>query len=243
MCDRLAETTCVRPSVFLGCLLAALVAALVSSSAAVADRVQVNRADQATAKRAVLRLSDLPSAINGWKATKLSSNNSATPASCAQLDYTSSQIVDTGQAGSQFTTPGILVMNRVGVFAKTSTLRLVWQHVFGQPMARCLGDAVQEGGAGRVTVLSTAKLPFPRLAAYESADRIIFRLSVHGKPVRAAFDVVILGSGRTLSLLMVMGILGTAGQQAAAGAQVMTLIDLHVAQAIAQRAFANKPLA
>jgi hypothetical protein len=216
-------------------VLAALVAALACVNGAAADRTRLNHNDQAAASRDVLHLSDLPPTVK-WKPTAFSSNEGATPASCSNLDSSSSQIVDTGRAASQFTTPGILVMNQVGLVARSSMVGLIWEHIFAQPITRCLGDAFNQGGSGHINVLTTAPLSLPRLARYESAYRIVFRLDVQGKSVRGACDLVMLGGSRTLSMLMVVAILGSARNQAT-GELGLALIDLRLSQIIAGRAF------
>jgi hypothetical protein len=197
--------------------------------------MRLNQADQSAASRDVLHLSDLPPTVT-WKATKLDSNSSANPASCSHLDFSGSQIVDTGQAGSQFTAPGIFVMNEVGLVSQSSMVGSIWKHSFGRPMARCIGDAFSQGAAGHLKLLTTTRLSLPHLAEYESAYRILFQLAVQGKSVRGAFDLVVLGGGRTLSLMMVMGMIGSASNQAT-GELDMTLIDLRLSQTIAGRAF------
>jgi hypothetical protein len=231
------ETDLVRSSLLIRGLavLPALVVVMVCANGAAADRMRLNHADQAAAKRDVLHLSDLPQTVK-WKATKISSNSSATPSSCSHLNYSSPRIVDTGQAGSEFATPGILVMNQVGLVADASMVGLIWKHIFAQPISRCIGDAFSQGGAGHIHVLSTTRLSFPRLAQHEAAYRILFQLAVQGKNVRGAFDMVVLGRDRTISMLMVMGIIGSASNQAR-GERDMTLIDLTLAETIAGRSF------
>jgi hypothetical protein len=228
----------VRPSLLPNALalLTTLVAALAWAGGADADRVRLSHADQAAASRDVLRLSDLPPTVT-WTATKFNSNNSATPGSCSRLDFSSSQIVDTGQAVTQFATPGILVMNQVGLVGTSSMLGVIWKHVFARPMTSCIGDSFRQGGAGGIKLLSTTRLSLPRLAEYESAYRILFQLAIQGKNVRGAADLVVLGGERTLSMLMVMGVIGPASKQASAEL-VLTLIDVRLAQTIAGRAFA-----
>jgi hypothetical protein len=234
-----AETDPVR-AFFLICGLAvpaALAAALAVTHGASADRLRLNQADQSAAKRDVLHLSDLPSTVK-WKATKFDSNDSSgVPTSCSHLDYSSPQIVDTAQAGSQFTTPGILVMSQVGLVSQSSMIDLIWKHTFARPMTRCIGEAFSKGGAGQIKVLSTHRLALPRLAQNQAAYRVVFQLAVQGKSVRGACDLVMLGGGRTLSMLMVMGIIGAAAEQAK-GEQAMTLIDLGLSEAVAARSFA-----
>ncbi len=232
-----------RPSLAAGSLLAlaTLLAALAWASGAGADRVRLDHADQAAARRDVLHLSDLPSTVV-WKATKLGSNNSATPASCSHLDFSSSKVVDTGQAGSQFTTPGILVMNQVGLVATSSMVGVIWKHIFAQPITRCIGEAFSRGAGSQIKMLSSKPLAFPRLAEYESAYRILFQLAVEGKKIRGAFDLVVLAGKRTLSMLTVMGVLGPASNEATGEAE-MTLIDLRLAETIAGRAFSAGNLA
>jgi hypothetical protein len=217
----------------------ALVVALASAGAAVADRVQTSKPDQAAAKSDVLRESDLPATVP-WKASKFNDGGGGTPSGCANLDYGGTQIVDTGQAQSQFEAPGILVMNQVGLVSKASMVHLIWQHVFSQSdTSRCIRASFSEGAKGKVQVISTTRIAFPHLATYQSAYRILFQLTVQGKTLRGACDFVVFGGSRTISMLFVMGILGTKSQQAS-GEMDMNLIDASIGQKLAGRAFAPK---
>jgi hypothetical protein len=215
---------------------AAVAVALASAGGAAADRVHLTHADQSAAKRDVLRISDLPKTVT-WKKSSYNSNGSGTPAGCSSLNYSAPAIVDTGHAQAQFTAPGVFVMNEVGLVSNTSMVHLIWKHIFEQSgMTRCIGAAFKQGGKGKVTVLSSTKLDFPNLAKLQSAYRIVFQLRVNGKKIRGAFDLVVMGGGRTISMLFVMGILGSAGQQQS-GEMAMSLIDASIAQKLAGRSF------
>ena len=218
---------------------APFVVALACAGIAPADRVQLSKADQASAKSDVLRLSDLPATLT-WKSTKLNGGGGGTPGGCENLNYGGSQIVDTGRAQSQFTAPGLLVMNEVGLVSETTMVRLIWQHVFQQSdMARCISASFSEGAKGKLKVLSSTRISCPHLAAYQSAYRILFQIAVLGKTVRGACDFIVFGGNRTISMLFVMGILGTASQQTS-GEMAMNLIDAGLVQKLAHRAFASK---
>jgi hypothetical protein len=223
----------------LACRLAvsAIVAvALTSATGASADRVRTNQTDQAAAKHDVLRVTDLPTTVT-WTKSNYHSNGSGAPAGCSALNYSAPQIVDTGHAQSQFTTPGVLVMNEVGLVSKTSMVHLIWRHIFAKSsMTRCVSAAFSQGAKGKVKVLSSARLHFPSLANLQTAYRIVFQLTVQGKKLRGAFDLVVMGGGRTISMLFVMGILGPKSQQES-GEMAMSLIDGSIAQKLAGRTF------
>jgi hypothetical protein len=198
--------------------------------------VRLDQADQATAKRDVLRLSDLPTTVT-WKKSNYNSNGSGAPPGCSRLNYSAPQIVDTGHAQSQFTTPGVLVMNEVGLVSRTGMVHLIWKHIFAQSaMTRCISAAFSQGAKVKVKVLSGKRLDLPNLAKLQSAYRIVFQLTVAGKKLRGAFDLVVMGGGRTISMLFVMGILGPASQQES-GEMAMSLIDGSIAQKLAGRTF------
>jgi hypothetical protein len=216
-------------------MLLGLLAMLTAASRASADRVRPNLADQAAARRDVLHLSDLPPTVR-WTASNFSSSGTGTPTSCGVLNFDSRQVVDTGMATSQFSTPGLLVMDQVGLVAQDSMVRVIWKHTFARSLSRCLGDAFNQGAAGRLTVLSTAPLPVFRLAPYESAYRVRFQARVHAVTINGAFDVVALAGGRTLSLLMVVGFAGP-GSTRATLELGMSLIDSRLAGIIASRSF------
>jgi hypothetical protein len=216
-------------------MLLGLLAMLTEAERASADQVRPNRADQATAQHDVLHLTDLPPSTK-WAATAFNAPGSGSPQSCASLDYNSRQVVDTGMAKSQFSTPGLIVMNQVGLVAESSMVGFIWKHTFAQSLSRCLGDAFNKGAAGHLTVLSTTSLPVFRLAPYESAYRVLFQARVHAVTLRGAFDLIALAGKRTLSLLMVVGFANPGNTQAALELG-MSLIDTRLAQIIAARSF------
>lgn len=222
-----------------GAALVLVALVLASAETALADRVEINKADQAAAQHDVLHRADLPTTVK-WTVASPGMNGgvSGTPAGCSGLSFDSPQVVDTGQAGSRFQAPGVMVMNQVGLVSQTGMVDLVWKHEFGQAMTRCVGEAFAQGAASRIKVLSTTPLSLPRLAQHESAYRVLFQISLRGVPVQGVFDLVALGGGRTVSMLMVMGLIGPASERAN-GELDMSLIDLRFAQIIAGRAFAH----
>jgi len=220
-----------------GTAVALAACALIAVFAAVAhaDRVQLSAADQAAAKRDVLRRADLPTTVT-WKATSYSSKNSGAAASCSRLDGNGSSVVDTAQAGSQFTAPGILVMNIVGLVATSRMLDTTWKQTFGNSPEACLRDSFAKGAGGRLKILSTTTLALPRLAHYENAYRMLFEMRVRGVTVYGACDMVAMGGERTMSLLIVGGLIGPAGERNS-GEAAMTILDLRIAETLAGRAF------
>jgi hypothetical protein len=216
-------------------MLLGLMALLTAASNASADQLRPNPADQAAARRDVLHLSDLPPTVK-WTASAFNSSGSGSPDSCAALNFDSQQIVDTGTAKSQFSTPGLLVMNQVGLVAQSSMVAFIWKHTFARSLTRCLTDAFNRGAAGRLTMVSTTSLPVLPLAPYESAYRLLFEARVHAVTIRGAFDVIALAGRRTLSILMVVGFAGPGSTQATLDLG-MSLIDSRLAKIIAIRSF------
>jgi hypothetical protein len=200
-----------------------------------ADRARPSAADRATAKRDLLRLSDLPTTVT-WKATTFSSKSSGTPASCSRLDSPGAAVVDTADAASQFSAPGILAMNMVGLVATSHMLDVSWQHTFGSSPARCLRDSFAQGSAGHLKIIDSAALALPRVAPRQEAYRMLFTMNVKGVTEYGAFDMVAMGGDRTMSLLFVGGLIGPASERSA-GETAMSVIDLRLAQILASRAF------
>ena len=89
--------------------------------------MRTDASDQAAAKRAVLRLADLPP-IGGWQ-PELPSSSGHGPAGtirCKRYSPKSSDLVTTGQAKSEFFIPGLDIENEVTLLSSARMVEVDW---------------------------------------------------------------------------------------------------------------------
>src|SRR5579872_2203872 len=177
-------------------LTTAATAALVLLPTALADKTRINATDQATARRDVLRVSDLPTNVK-WTSAAETSNGSSTAFSCAGYDPSGSGLVDTGRASSKFTTPGLMVESDSGLLQTAQMVSLDWKRTFNRAVVPCLRQLIGQASHGAFKVITVGEMPFAKLARYVTAFRIVFQATVSGKPALGVFDLIAMGQDRT----------------------------------------------
>jgi hypothetical protein len=170
---------------------------VLAAGAAAADpgkqKVELNAADQAAARRVVLRGSDLGS---GWTGGRIKPDLSS-GVSCPSYHPKVSDLVVTGAAASQFRGTGIALVNEVEVFRTRAMVDKDWRRSIVPAAVPCLRAKLTEGLGGRAKVLSFRRIPFPRVTAHTAAFRGIVSVSALGQTVRVLLDIVLIGKGRT----------------------------------------------
>ena len=170
---------------------------VLAAGAAAADpgkqKVELNAADQAAARRVVLRGSDLGS---GWTGGRIKPDLSS-GVSCPSYHPKVSDLVVTGAAASQFRGTGIALVNEVEVFRTRAMVDKDWRRSIVPAAVPCLRAKLTEGLGGRAKVLSFRRIPFPRVTAHTAAFRGIVAVSALGQTVRVLLDIVLIGKGRT----------------------------------------------
>jgi hypothetical protein len=164
------------------------------------QKIRFNAADQAAARAAVLRRSDLGSGADwdgGAKKPDLTKTDS-----CPNYDPKQSDLVLTGIAETQFT-QGILAFDsEVQVLQTPRMVQLDWRRsVLAPGVLPCLRSTTTKGLPAGATVVSLRRLPFPRVAPYTAAFRLITDVRAPSGTVRLFVDLVLFGSGRTESSL------------------------------------------
>ncbi len=170
---------------------------VLAAGAAAADpgkqKVELNAADQAAARRVVLRSSDLGS---DWTGGRIKPDLSG-GVSCASYHPKLSDLVVTGAAASQFHGTGIAVLNEVEIFRTAAMVDRDWRRSIVPAAVPCLRAKLTQGLGGRAKVLSFRRIPFPRVTAHTAAFRGIVAVSALGQTVRVLLDIVLVGKGRT----------------------------------------------
>jgi hypothetical protein len=216
-------------------------AALAAAGTAAANQLRPNAGDQAAAKRAVLKASDLPQ-IGKWQAEKPAATTSgagggAVSAHCADYAPKSADLVTTGDAKSEFAVPGLDILNDVEVLSTPRMVELDWKRTMVNALLPCLGKAFTHGAGGKVKVVSLRKVQAPAVGTYSATYRLVFSLTVQGKPVRGLADFVALAGGRVEVTFLVVAAIGSQAHQAQGEAD-LSAIDKVLAQTVGARVFA-----
>jgi hypothetical protein len=189
--------------------LVSLVALVAVGSASAADgepRHALTEKDQATARSVVIKRGDLG---GGFVARRGSSDDGIPKgARCAALDE--SDLTVTGDAespdfrlsrGAVFVTIG----STAQVYRTAREATTSWRRGTSAQTATCLADIVRLSAAPgqKITVVSSKRVPFPRVAPKATAFRLVLNVSTGGaQSVRAFVDAIVLQHGRVQSGLL-----------------------------------------
>lgn len=212
----------------------ALVAFLALSAAGTAEpasappskeQVRFTAADQAAARAAVLRLTDLGS--SGWQGGRLKPDVGS-GLTCRGYSPKQSDLVLTGAAETAWHRPGLQVRSVAQVLKTRAMVARDWSRTVTDPRAvACLRGAVTKGLTSSERLVSFRRLPFPRLATFATAYRAIVEVSAGGASARVLVDLVLVGRSRTeLTLLL--------AAPAAAGASIAAA-DVRLARRLLTR--------
>jgi hypothetical protein len=183
-------------------LAAACLVPLAASGAALGDAIQVHytAADQAAARREVLRSSDLGA---GWTGGPTKPDLTS-EMNCTAYEPKQSDLVVTGAAASDFRRTGLDFHSEAHLLRTARMVALDWQRTVTAP--RVLG-CLREGTAKAVTDPSTRfvslnRLAFPGVTSRTAAFRALLDVTSGGTTVRVLVDIVAIGKGRSELTLM-----------------------------------------
>jgi hypothetical protein len=216
----------------LGLVVAATALAFALASAALAYKPETNRADQAFARSAVLKLSDLPTSSK-WNAGP--KNPPTSQLTCPGYHPKESDLVATGSAQSYFDTPGKIVVSDVYLLKTARMVQIDWQRSFVPGFGPCFAHALDKSFGGTYRAVSNSPLALPPLSPLFQAYRVVFTFSSGGVKGRGIHDFIALAGTRKEATLEVLTNLGPAAQQGAAQIAA-TQLDVRLARALAARA-------
>jgi hypothetical protein len=178
----------------------AVLCALTFAGAALAEKwpVQYNAADQAAARAAVLKKSDLGTA--GW--TGGARKPDFSPSECTTYQPKVSDLLVTGAAASAWSYAGALVFHSETWVLKTAAMvKLDWQRTVAHPSF--LPCAREEfGSEPNWKLVSVKRIGLPALAPLARRYRLVVDYTREGETVRLLVDLILIGKGRTeISLL------------------------------------------
>jgi hypothetical protein len=173
--------------------LAAALVGLASTSVALADAptVQITSADQAKARAALLRPSDLGA---GWTGGPIQTTQ-LSPPNCPGFDPKESDLVVTGHADARYRTSGVELDQDVQVMSDAAAVQTDFSRSIRPQLAKCL--AFQLGKLQNVVGVQVKRLAFPPLGSVSAVYRAEVDVRTpkgHGTLIS---DYVFFGQGRT----------------------------------------------
>jgi hypothetical protein len=166
------------------------------------ETIQLDRADQAAARAAIVRRAELRS--KAWTGGPIKPDLTPAP-TCRNYHPKQSDLILTGAAESNFRR-GLLwsIDSEVKVLRTARMVSVDWRRELLAPgvlacQRRLLGQSFGPGAS----VVSFARVPFPHVARYATAFRGLVELSVgNGKKARFVVDIVLVSRRRSeLSLV------------------------------------------
>lgn len=179
--------------------LAASAVVLVSAAGVFAgdgkQQVKLNKRDQAAARVAVLRRTDLGS--SGWQGGSVKPDLSSTP-NCPHFQPKVSDLVVTGAAETAFNRSSLEFSSVAEVLETRRMVRLDWRRsVVPRAAVPCLRRTLANGLAAGARIVSFARVPFPHVGTRSARFRGVIRIDVLGRTTRLVTDIVITFRSRT----------------------------------------------
>jgi hypothetical protein len=176
----------------------ATAAALALALAALADKEQIHltASGQAAARAAVLRKADLGTS-GSWTGGAVKPNlSSSLP--CSTFQPKQSDLILNGAARTHWTQPGLSFDSEAQVLQTPHMVTLDWQRtVLAPQLLPCLRSGLGKSVGTSARVVSVTRIPFPHVATYADAIRVLVDVPTASAKVRVFVDVVVLGRGRT----------------------------------------------
>jgi hypothetical protein len=162
------------------------------------ETIRLNASDQAAARAVVLKKADLR-ARGFWTGGNTKPDLTPNP-TCPDYHPDLSQFVVTGAAASDWKTGIIEIQTQSEVLQTARMVRKEWQLQIQAPGAiACLRSITNKEFASGARLVSFTRIPFPHIATYTAA----FRIVVASSNVRAVIHVAVFGRSRTeVSLTM-----------------------------------------
>jgi len=171
--------------------------------AAGSPAVEHNAADTAKALGSVLAAKDLG---KGW--TGQPSPQSGVTFSCGGYRPSGAGIVETGGASSptfSYSQTGPFLLQKASVYATNSQAERYWRRAVTPKLLTCAVKTLQAVSARGVKVTITTKSTYPLKTgvSHTLAFRVAGTLESNGNKVTNYLDVIVLGSGRTITAITI----------------------------------------
>lgn len=190
----------------LGVVVAAAVVVGTALAAPGDPQKKLTKADQARARAASIRLSDLGT---GWKAVPSGKKDSGSPR-CSNYNPDQSDLVETGDYDSpDFTRKdGSFVSSSTGVFRTAQMARTGYGRVAVPALASCFAELFEKQVVkpNTLQVVGTGPLAFPALGDRSAAYRVRMTYKTPTASVPFTTDLVVFNKGRADVALIFLGI-------------------------------------
>jgi hypothetical protein len=189
------------------CLVAALSLLLAASIASARDprleRLRLNAADVALAKRIALKRSDLG---GSWQQVSVPASGDGEGLNCPNFNPDLSRFTITGEASTGFTQQtGASILSAVEVYPSRAEAAGDFRTGARPEVARCLRLVLErdlpQNGLLTFKVLSSRVVAAPRVGDRRIAYRLVARLESLGTRVDLFLDVVVVQRGRSIAAL------------------------------------------
>ena len=165
--------------------------------------IKLNKRDQAAARAAVIRRTDLGS--TGWQGGPVKPDLSSTP-NCPNFHPKVSDLVVTGAAQTTFQRSGVQFSSVAEVLKTRRMVRLDWRRsVVPRAAVPCLRRTLANGLPSGARIISFARVPFPHVGTGSVRFRGVIRVDVLGRTARLVTDIVITYRSRTEITLSATG--------------------------------------
>lgn len=187
-------------------LLALVPAAALAGTDPRAEQLRLNAADNALARRATVQAGDLSAA---WRRVPAGANESEVP-SCPGYAPDFSRFTITGKSRSAFQQPtGASIVSSVEVYRSRSDavgdFRLGTQPAVAGCLKRLLDEEFADVGAVKAEVVSSRRVPAPRVGERAAAYRLVAEVGVSGTSLKVYIDVLVFQRGRSIAALFFTG--------------------------------------
>lgn len=198
---------------------------LIAPAAATAIARHVTPAGTALARRALLGRGDFG---KGWSSEP--APRAVPPLTCPRFSPALGGATEVGDAASptfRGSSNGPFVSQSVYVYATAGQRAAVWRAVVRRPLLRCVAASLAGGSGHGVRFAVTGKrlLSLPRIGVAAAGFRASGTASTQGESIDVFLDVVVLGSGRTITAVSISSF-----EQPVARA-----LELRLARSVAQR--------
>jgi hypothetical protein len=217
----------------MGRLLLVVAVALALAGAAAAgtadhNQVKLTAADQAAAKKSVIRLSDLGTGWSGG-AVKFDLNDTLV---CANYHPKQSDLVLTGAAEAKYAIGGSQLDSVAQVFRTPDMVTTDWHRsVLNPQLVPCLHETLAGSLATNQTIASIGRIAFPQGHGILAREyRTVLNVTSNGSTARGILDLIVFARGRSeLSLTTI----GSYDQRAGISRAERALVGLMLTRATA----------
>jgi hypothetical protein len=173
------------------------------------EKIQFTAAGQAQAKSEVLHRGDI--GAGGWKGGYKKPDLSSTMPNCSYRPKQSDLTVN-GAAETRWQSGAVELDSEAQVLKTAKMVSLDWQRtVLAPQVTPCLKRGIAKSVGATGTLVSFARVSFPRLATYTRAFRAIVAIKTTVGKVRIESDVVVFGAKRNELTLTITGVAAAKG--------------------------------